>query len=162
MDLTIDMFPVALRPLMRRFNIDFQPQRPPMLRTVFIATIAAVIGSLLADAILVKIGQQLFPSVANYQHFQFSDYSKLTVIGVLFACAGWPIVARISSQARKLFRLMAVLVTLVLLLPDAAIWYLGQPALGVFVLVWMHIAIAVVTYYSLVLISPVRRARHAR
>ena len=56
---------------------------------------------------------------------------------------------------------MAVVVTIVLLLPDAAIWYLGQPAAGVFVLVWMHLAIAVVTYLSLVLLAPVRsRRRH--
>ena len=52
-----------------------------------------------------------------------------------------------------------MVVTIVLLLPDAASWYLGQPAAGVFVLVWMHLAIAVVTYLSLIALAPVRSHR---
>jgi len=50
-------------------------------------------------------------------------------------------------------------VTMVLLLPDVAIWYLGQPATAVFVLVWMHLAIALVTFLALVTLAPVRSRR---
>ena len=159
MKLSIDAFPPILQPLLRYLRIDFTPRRSPSMAQVGIATVVAVVGSLLADFILVKIGVALYPSQAHYQHFQFADYSKLTIIGVLFACAGWPIVTRISSQATWLFLRLAVAVTMVLLLPDVAIWYLGQPATAVFVLVWMHLAIAVVTFLALVTLAPVRSRR---
>jgi len=45
------------------------------------ATLAAVAGSLAADALLVVIGQAVFPGTRGYAHFQFHDYAKLTVIG---------------------------------------------------------------------------------
>jgi hypothetical protein len=41
-------------------------------------------------------GPGCFPATWGYAHFQFSDYAKLTVIGVLIACAAWPVVTRIS------------------------------------------------------------------
>ena len=31
--------------------------------------------------------------------FGFSDYAKLTIVGVIIACAGWPIVTRVSLGA---------------------------------------------------------------
>ena len=54
---------------------------------------------------------------------------------------------------------MAMLVTLVLLLPDVYILAKGQPAKAVAVLMTMHLAIGVVTYNSLVRIARVRRRR---
>ena len=84
-----------------------------------VATLVAIVASLAADAVLVKIGVSVFPKTKGYSHFQFSDYSKLTIIGVVIACVGWPIVARISSQPKWLFLRAAVAVTLVLFLPDA-------------------------------------------
>ena len=42
---------------------------------------------LLADAAIVAIGTRVYPSTKGYGHFQFHDYAKLTVIGVIFACA---------------------------------------------------------------------------
>jgi hypothetical protein len=161
-NLNIEQFPPVLQPLLRYFHIDFKPRTAPRTSAVALATLVAIVGSLVADWLCVKVGVSVFPGQRHYQHFQFADYSKLTIIGVLIACAGWPIVARISSQATWLFLRLAVIVTLVLLLPDAAIWYLGQPAAGVFVLVWMHIAIAVVTYLSLITIAPVRSRRLRR
>jgi hypothetical protein len=101
----------------------------------------------------------------GYVHFRFPDYPKLTVVGVVIACLAWPIVTRISSAPRWLFRL-AVLVTLVLWLPDLYILDLGQPGRAVAVLIVMHLAIAVVTGNSLAHIAKVRpaagRAGHAR
>src|SRR6202142_2657971 len=138
-------------------RVDLAPaHRQPSTLRVAIATVVSVAGSLAVDAILVVIGQAIFPSTRGYVHFQFSDYAKLTVIGVLIACAAWPVVTRISSAPRWLFFRMAILVTLVLWLPDLWILHLGQPGQAVAVLMVMHLAIAVVTYNCLVHIAKVR------
>jgi hypothetical protein len=143
-------------------RVDFSPtHRQPSPGLVLLATVVSLVGSLAADAVLVVIGQAAFPSTKGYAHFQFSDYSKLTVIGVLVACAAWPIVTRISSSPRWLFFRLAIVVTLVLLLPDVYILHQGQPAKAVGVLMTMHLAIALVTYNALVHLAPVRPQRPA-
>ena len=85
---------------------------------------------------------------------------------MVIACLAWPVVTRISSAPRWLFFRLAVLVTLVLWLPDLYLLDLGQPGRAVAVLMVMHLAIALVTYYCLVLIARVRPAArpagHAR
>ena len=139
-------------------KVDFSPaHRHPSIVRVLLATLVSVVGSLAADAALVAIGQAVFPSTKGYAHFQFSDYSKLTIIGVIIACVAWPIVSRISSAPRWLFFRLAILVSLVLLLPDIYILNQGQPTNAVAVLMCMHVAIGLVTYNALVRIAPVRR-----
>jgi Family of unknown function (DUF6069) len=139
-------------------RLDFAPRhRQPQVSRLVLATIASLAGSLAADALLVVIGQDVFPSTRGYAHFQFSDYSKLTVIGVIIACLAWPIVTRITSAPRWMFFRMAILVTLVLWLPDLYILHGGAPARAVAVLMVMHLAIAVVTYNLLVHAAPVRQ-----
>jgi hypothetical protein len=141
-------------------RIDFSPpHRPPAWWRVALATVLSLAGSLGVDALLVFIGTRLFPSTKGYSHFQFHDYAKLTVIGVLIACAAWPVVVRISSAPRWLFFRLAIAVTVVLLLPDVYIWHQGQPAKAVLVLMVMHLAIALVTYNLLVHVAPVRATR---
>jgi len=142
-------------------RIDLAPDthRPPRARNVVVATVMAIVGSLIADAVLVAVGEVVFPSTKGYVHFQFADYTKLTVVGVVIACLAWPVVTRISSAPRWLFLRLAVLVTAVLLLPDLWLLVRGAPPLAVLVLVLMHLAIAVVTYTSLVHLAPVRRRR---
>lgn len=138
-------------------RVDFAPaHRQPSAVRVAIATILSVAGSLLADALIVAIGTAVFPATKGYVHFQFSDYAKLTVVGVIIACAGWPIVTRISSSPRWLFLRLAVLVTLVLYLPDLWLLRLGDPPKAVAILMVMHLAIAVVTYNVLVHVAAVR------
>ncbi len=140
-------------------RLDFSPRhRQPSALRVLLATIASVAGSLAADAILVVIGEAVFPGTKGFAHFQFSDYAKLTVVGVIVACVAWPIVTRISSAPRWLFFRLAILVTLVLWLPDLYILYKGESVKAVAVLMVMHLAIAVVTYNLLVHIAPVRPA----
>jgi hypothetical protein len=150
---------------LRLFHVDFAPaHRQPSAVSVIVATVASIVGSLLADALLVVIAQRVFPATKGYVHFQFSDYAKLTVIGVIIACAAWPIVTRISSRPRWLFVRMAVLVTLVLWLPDVYILVKGQPVRAVSFLFLMHLAIAVVTYNCLVHIAktkPLTVGRHS-
>ena len=141
----------------RIVRLDFAPQhgQPSAWRILF-AMAASIAGSLAADAILVAAGTTIFPSTKGYVHFQFSDYGKLTVIGVLIASAAWPVTTRITSSPRWLFLRMAVLVTLVLWLPDVYILHLGAPPRAVAVLMVMHLAIAVVTYTLLTRVAPVR------
>ena len=144
-------------------RVDLAPtHRQPSFPRVIVATVLAVAGSLLADAALVAIGTSVFRGTRGYVHFQFHDYAKLTVIGVLIACAAWPVVVRISSAPRWLFFRLAIAVTLVLLLPDVYICHQGQPVQAVVVLMVMHLAIALVTYNLLVHVAPVRATRRAR
>ena len=144
-------------------RIDFSPpHRPPEWWRVAVATVLSLALSLAADAALVAIGTRVFPSTKGYVHFQFHDYAKLTVIGVLIACAAWPVVTRLSSAPRWLFFRLAIAVTIVLLLPDLYIWHQGQSAQAVLVLMAMHLAIALVTYNVLVHLAPVRARARAR
>ncbi|MGA7420413.1 MAG: hypothetical protein WBW80_20635 [Acidimicrobiales bacterium] len=150
-------------PLERRLawcRVDLAPaHRQPSAAAVVVAATASLVGSLLADAALVAIGTTAFPSTKGYVHFQFDDYAKLTIIGVVIACLAWPVVTRITSAPRWVFFRLAILVSAVLLLPDAWLLIRGSPPKAVGVLVVMHIAIAVITYNCLVHIARVRKRR---
>jgi hypothetical protein len=149
-----------MKDVLARAKIDFALKHDqPAPALVVVATIVALGGSLAIDAILVAIGTRVFPSTVGYVHFRFSDYAKLTTVGVLIACAAWPIVTRISSEPRWVFVRMAVAVTLVLWIPDLYILAKGQPGAAVAVLMAMHLAIALVTYNALVHVAPVRHER---
>jgi Family of unknown function (DUF6069) len=140
-------------------RVEFSPQhRMPHPAAVAAGTVLSVGLCLLADALLAKAGQALFPSTRGYVHFQFADYAKLTVIGVVIACLAWPVVVRLTSEPRWVFARLAVLVTVVLLLPDLYIWLTGQPGRAVLVLMAMHLAIALITYNVLVRVAPARPA----
>ena len=139
-------------------SVDFSANhRPSSWGRMALATVLSVVLSLAAGAALVAIGERVWPATTGYGHFQFADYAKLTVVGVLIACTAWPIVTRISSAPRWLFFRLAILVTVFLWLPDLWILLQGQSAQGVAVLMVMHLAIALVTYNLLVHVAPVRR-----
>jgi hypothetical protein len=138
-------------------HLDFAPEHgQPSAGRLMLATVASLAGSLLADALLVVIAEAVFPGTKGYAHFQFADYAKLTVIGVIIACVAWPVTTRITSRPRWMFSWMAVAVTLVLWLPDVYILIQGQPGNAVGTLFVMHLAIALVTYNALVHLAPVR------
>ena len=140
-------------------RIDFVPERKhPTVARLLVATVVSLFGLLAADAGLVAIGTRIFPSTSGYVHFRFSDYGRLTTIGVIVACVAWPVMTRISSAPRWVFLRMAVLVTAVLLLPDLYILAKGQPVKAVLVLMIMHLAIGLVTYNALVHLAPARRS----
>jgi hypothetical protein len=144
-------------------KVDFAPtHRQPSTARVVMATVVSLVGSVAVDAALVAMGEAAFPSTKDYGHFRFSDYSKLTIIGVIIACVAWPVVTRISSAPRWLFFRLAIVVTLLLFLPDLYILKQGQPAKAVAVLMCMHLAIALVTYNALVHLAPVRTRRKRR
>ncbi len=150
----------GLERLLARFHVDFRPdEAQPSWVRLAVATIVLIVGSLGADALLVAIGTTVFPSTKGFAHFHVQSYAKLTIIGVVFACAAWPIVTRISSRPRWLFFRMAIAVTAVLLLPDLWILMRGESAEAVLVLVVMHLVIAAVTYNVLVRLAPAGRDR---
>jgi hypothetical protein len=156
----VNTVPAMLQKALDLIHLDFAPGHgQPSGGRVVLATVVSLAGSLLADALLVVIAQAVFPSTKGYAHFQFADYAKLTVIGVIIACVAWPVTTRITSRPRWMFFRMAVLVTLVLWLPDVYILVQGQPAKAVGFLFAMHLAIALVTYNALVRLAPVRVAR---
>jgi hypothetical protein len=139
------------------FKIDFAPtHKQPATGRLVLATLVSLVGSLAADAILVAIGTAIFPATKGYVHFVFSDYAKLTTVGVIIACSGWPLVTRVSSAPRWVFLRAAVLVTLILFLPDFYLLVRGDSAKAVLVLMVMHVAIALVTYQALVRLAPTR------
>ena len=134
-----------------------RPGAPPAAWwRIGLATVLAIGLSLAADAALVAIATHVYPATKGYSHFQFSDYAKLTIVGIIIGCAAWPVVTRISSAPRWAFFRCAILVTLVLWLPDVWIWHKGQPAHAVAFLMLMHLAIALITYNLLVHLAPVR------
>ena len=145
-------------------RVDLSPRhRGPRAGAVAAATVASLVLCLLADWLLARAGVAVFPATKGYAHFQFGDYAKLTIIGVLIACAAWPVVARVTSDPRWVFFRLAILVTIVLLLPDVYIWMQGQSGQAVMFLVLMHLAIGVITYNLLVRVAPVREpASHGR
>jgi hypothetical protein len=138
-----------------KFNLSPR-HRPPGVVVVGAVTVLCAALSLLADELIVRAGTAVFPATRGYVHFQFGDYAKLTVIGVVAAGIGWPIVARLTSDPRWAFLRLAVAVTAVCLLPDLYIWLRGQPGQAVLVLVAMHLAIGLITYNLLVRLAPVR------
>jgi hypothetical protein len=149
--------PDVIERVMKWSRIDFAPaHRQPQWWRVGLATVLAIGLSLAADAALVAIATHVYPATKGYSHFQFSDYAKLTIVGIIIGCAAWPVVTRISSAPRWVFFRCAILVTLVLWLPDVWIWHKGQPAHAVAFLMLMHLAIALITYNLLVHLAPVR------
>lgn len=66
------------------------------------------------------------------------------------ACAAGPILPRFTVAPRWLFSRLAVLVTAVLLVPDAWLLVKGQSPQAIIVLVAMHLAMALVTYNALI------------
>ena len=138
-------------------RVDLSPRhRGPSAAAVALATAASLVLCLLADWLLARAGVAAFPATKGYAHFQFSDYAKLTTIGVIIAGIGWPIVARVTSDPRWVFFRLAIAVTIVLLLPDLYIWMQGQPGQAVLFLALMHLAIALITYNLLVRLAPIR------
>jgi hypothetical protein len=153
----VESLPEPAERLLRAFKIDFPEDRPTPsgVRWVF-ALVVSLVGSLAIDALLVAIGEAIFPATKGYVHFRFSDYAALTIIGVIIACVAWPIMTAISSRPRWVFFREAILVTLVLWLPDLWLLTRHQPGDAVLVLMLMHLTIALVTYNALVHLAPPR------
>ena len=120
---------------------------------VALAGICASVGSILADRALVALGKALFTISPAFGPFHFQSYAPLTVLGVAAATVGWGVLVRLTSRPRWLLARAAAFATVLLLVPDVLI-FANNPPLGVVTLMAMHIAIAVITFWSLLLIAP--------
>lgn len=139
-------------------RIDFAPlHRQPLAPLLVFAAAVSIAGSIAIDVVAVHVGEHLYPATRHFSHFRPADYVTLTVIGVLVACAAWPLVARATSVPRWLFFRLAVAVTVLLWIPDGWLLLDGQDPHGVAVLMSMHLAIALFTYNVLVHVAPVRK-----
>jgi hypothetical protein len=122
---------------------------------VVMATLLAIGASIAVDAGLVWLGTAITPSIVHYSHFRILDYGSLTVVGIAAAGVAWAIASRLVASPRAFFFRLAIVVTLVLLLPDVWLLFRHEPPRAVAVLMCMHVAIAVITYWLLVLVAPV-------
>jgi hypothetical protein len=147
-------------PSILRLDLPWGRAQPSAWRWI-LATVLAVGASLLACLGLAHIAVVLDPDLAGYGHFQFADYGRLTIVGVVGACVGWPIVTWLTTSARRLYLWLAVVVTVFSLAPDVWILHTGQPPAGVATLVAMHFALAVITYPATVFLAP-QRLRQSR
>ncbi|MFZ1063081.1 MAG: hypothetical protein WAN30_06375 [Acidimicrobiales bacterium] len=128
---------------------------PPSWPRVAVGTVLAVVVSLAADFGVVKWAAAALPSIKDYPHFEFVDYGTLTIVGVVGAGAAWFVVTRVTSSPRWLFLRLALVVTLVLWIPDVYLLVRREPTGAVLFLMLMHVLIAVVTYNALVRLAPV-------
>ena len=152
----IEEGPRSFEWLWRAARVDLHPGTPPSAIRWAIATAAAVVGSVVLNALAVHVATTEFPSTRHFVHFEAADYGTLTVVGVLVAAGAWGVVVRVSSAARWLFFRIVVLATLALWIPDAVLFALGETAKGVATLMVMHLLVAVVTYNLLVRVAASR------
>jgi Family of unknown function (DUF6069) len=145
-----------LGPSFLRLDLPRLTGQPRAWRWV-VGTVVAVGASLLACFVLAQLAIALDPTLSGYEHFQFSDYSRLTIIGVVIACLGWPFVAWFTTSARRLYLWLAIIVVVATLAPDVLILNEGQPANGVLTLALMHFALAFITFPAMVFIAPQRK-----
>lgn len=144
--------------VLARLGVDLEADHPrPARGKVVYATLAAIAVSLGAVVGLVALATTLFPATRGYSHFQPLDYGSFTVLGVVSACVSWPALVRVAAEPRRLYRRLAVGVSLVLLLPDAYLLLTGQPFRVVGPLVLMHGAVALATYQIVVRLAPAPR-----
>lgn len=146
--------PAWLERLRRVARLDLLAAAPPSTLRWALATVASVAVSLGVCVLAVHVATAEFPSTRHFSHFRFADYGTLTVVGVLVAGGGWAGVVRLSSAARWLFFRLAVVVTVVLWLPDGWLFLRGESTDGVATLMVMHLLIALVTYNLLVRVAP--------
>lgn len=145
--------PVRLAVRLTRLDLRPSALQPSLLRTALGIAIGVLV-SVGLNWLLARTAIVLFPSLAGFPHFQFSDYGRLTVLGALIACFGWPILTRLSSSPGWIYGWVAVLGTMVLWLPDLYIWMvLHEPGRAVLVLATMHVAVVLVSCVSMVTVA---------
>lgn len=147
----------ALR-VLRAAQIDLRPGSPPSNVRLSIATLASLVLSLVLCALAVHVAASASPGTRHFSHFRAADYGSLTVVGVLTASGAWAVLVRVSSAAHRNFLRLVVVSMLVLWIPDAVLFALGEAATGVVTLMVMHLLVAVVTYNLLVRVAPQRAA----
>lgn len=141
--------------VMRVSRLDFRPSpRQPSILLTAVGIGTGVVLSVAVNMLIVHVAVGLDPALAGYQHFRLSDYGRLTVLGALIACGGWPVLTRVSSAPVRVYLAIAVLGTLVLWLPDLYILFvLREPVRAVETLMLMHVAVVSVSCLSMLTIA---------
>ena len=148
-----DWPPIQLAVRLTRLDLRPSAAQPPLVRTG-LGIAVGVLLSLAMNWLIVRALITLFPDLATFPHFQLSDYGRLTVLGSLIACVGWPVLTRLSSSPGWMYGWVALLGTVVLWLPDLYIWaVLHEPGKAVLVLALMHMVVVLVSCVSMVLIA---------
>jgi hypothetical protein len=124
-------------------------------RVAFVSALAAG-ASVVVNLALVHLATSFDPALQHYSHFRLLDYGTLTVIGVLCAGVAWYLAARNLATPRPTFFRVAVGSMLVLWLPDVWLYVKHEPTRAVTYLIVMHLAVALITYSSLVFGAPVK------
>jgi hypothetical protein len=124
---------------------------------VALVTAFAASASVAVNFALVHLATAFDPTLQHYSHFRFSDYATLTIVGVLCAGVAWYFATRYFASPRHTFFRAALVSMMVLWLPDVWLFLKHEPARAVSYLVVMHLAIALITYNSLVFAAPARR-----
>lgn len=132
---------------------------------VFTAGLIALIGSVVANAILIAIFLPLTGVPANVMTFKVAGPTGFfTVLGVLGAIVVFTIVRRFSARPDRLFVWIAALVLLVSFLPDIFVHNLGPMFAqitvgGAVLLMAMHVACAAITVSALTLLTKAPASR---
>jgi hypothetical protein len=126
---------------------------PTGLRVAIITAVSAA-ASIVVNAGLVWLATAFDPSLRHFSHFRLWDYGTLTVVGVVAAGAAWFFATRYLPTPRPTFFRVAIVVSLVLWLPDLWLYLKHEPTRAVVYLVIMHAAVAVITYNFLVFGAP--------
>src|ERR1035438_5709952 len=127
----------------------------PSARRVTLVTMLSALASLVVNAALVWLATAFDPPLQHYSHFRLSDYGTLTIVGVAGAGVAWYLAARILTTPRRTFFRVAVVVMVVLWVPDVWLLIKHEPTRAVVFLVIMHAAVALITYNFLVHAAPV-------
>jgi hypothetical protein len=120
--------------------------------------LAAAAVSLAADVELAAVGRAVFTVPASFGKLGFGSYALITVLGAAGATVAWGVLTRLSSRPRWLLTRLTALVTAIFLIPDFLLLGTpGNPAGPVMILMLMHLAMAAITYTTLIKISPAAR-----
>lgn len=122
---------------------------------VALITVLSTLASIVVNAALVWLATAFDSSLQHYSHFQLWDYGTLTAVGVVAAGVAWYVVTRNLVAPRRTFFRIAVVVTLVLWIPDAWLLIKHEPTRAVVFLIIMHATVALITYNFLVFAAPV-------
>ena len=143
---------------LRAARIGPSPGVPPSAVRLVVATLAALLASLALCVLAVHVAEAQFPATRHFSHFRAADYGSLVVAGVLLGSGTWAVLVHASAAARRVFLRLAAVAMLLLWVPDAVLFALGEPAAGVGTLMVMHLLVALATYQALVRIAPQRSA----
>lgn len=127
----------------------------PSGRRIALVTVLSALVSLVVNAALVWLATAFDPSLQHFSHFRLADYGALTVIGVAGAGVAWFLATRNFTTPRRTFFRVAVVVMVVLWIPDVWLLIKHEPTRAVVFLIIMHVAVALITYNFLVLLAPV-------